>query len=72
MPAAAAELAHLVERRFFQLTDKNIRRDSFLSVPDLIASIEDCLRVNAGRLISSRDPFSLWSNRKRPELRQYE
>ena len=30
---------------FRELTDKNIRRGSFPSVPDLIASIEDYLRV---------------------------
>ncbi len=37
---------NLVERWFRELTDKNIRRGSFGSVPDLIASIEDYLRVN--------------------------
>ena len=37
---------NLVERWFRELTDKNIRRGSFPSVPDLIASIEDYLRVN--------------------------
>jgi transposase len=36
----------LVERWFRELTDKNIRCGSFPSVPDLIASIEDYLRVN--------------------------
>jgi len=36
---------NLVERFFRELTDKNIRRGSFPSVPDLIASIEDYLRV---------------------------
>jgi transposase len=36
---------NLVERWFRELTDKNIRRGSFPSVPDLIASIEDYLRV---------------------------
>ena len=36
---------NLVERFFRELTDKNIRRGSFPSVPDLIASIEDHLRV---------------------------
>ncbi len=35
---------NLVERWFRELTDKNIRRASFPSVPDLIASIEDYLR----------------------------
>ena len=30
---------------FREFTNKNIRRGSFPSVPDLIASIEDCLRV---------------------------
>jgi hypothetical protein len=29
----------------YELTDKNIRRGSFLTVPDLIAGIEDYLRV---------------------------
>ena len=37
---------NLVERWFRELTDNNIRRGSFPSVPDLIASIEDYLRVN--------------------------
>jgi transposase len=37
---------NLVERWFRELTDKNIRRGSFPSVPDLIASIEDYLQVN--------------------------
>jgi transposase len=37
---------NLVERWFRELTDKNIRRGSFPSVPDLIASIETYLRVN--------------------------
>ena len=37
---------NLVERWFRELTDKNIRRGSFPSVPDLIASIENYLRVN--------------------------
>ena len=37
---------NLVERWFRELTEKNIRRGSFPSVPDLIASIEDYLRVN--------------------------
>jgi transposase len=36
---------NLVERWFRELTEKNIRRGSFPSVPDLIASIEDYLRV---------------------------
>jgi transposase len=36
---------NLVERWFRELTDKNIRRGSFPSVPDLIASIETYLRV---------------------------
>jgi transposase len=36
---------NLVERWFRELTDKNIRRGSFPSVPDLIASIEDYLRI---------------------------
>jgi transposase len=36
---------NLVERWFRELTDKNIQRGSFPSVPDLIASIEDYLRV---------------------------
>jgi hypothetical protein len=35
---------NLVERWFRELTDKNIRRGNFRSVPDLIASIEDYLR----------------------------
>ncbi|HEY9377257.1 MAG TPA: hypothetical protein VIQ02_09210, partial [Jiangellaceae bacterium] len=33
------------ERWFRELTDKSIRRGSFSRVPDLIASIEDYLRV---------------------------
>jgi hypothetical protein len=37
---------NLVERWFRELTYKNIRRGSFPSVPDLIASIEDYLWVN--------------------------
>jgi transposase len=37
---------NLVERFFRELTDKNIRRGAFPSVPDLIASIETHLRVN--------------------------
>lgn len=36
---------NLVERWFRELTDKNIRRGSFPSVPDLIASIETYLDV---------------------------
>jgi transposase len=36
---------NLVERWFRELTEKNIRRGSFPSVPDLISSIEDYLRV---------------------------
>ena len=36
---------NLVERWFRELTEKNIRRGSFPSVPDLIASIEDYLRA---------------------------
>ena len=36
---------NLVERFFRELTDKNIRRGSFPSDPDLIASIENYLRV---------------------------
>ena len=36
---------NLVERWFRELTDKNIRRGSFPSVPDLIASIEDYLQA---------------------------
>jgi len=36
---------NLVRRFFRELTDKNIRRGSFPSVPDLIASIENYLRV---------------------------
>jgi transposase len=37
---------NLVERWFRELTDKNIRRGSFPSVPDLIASIEAYLQMN--------------------------
>jgi transposase len=37
---------NLVERWFRELTDKNIRRGSFPSVPDLIASIENYLHVS--------------------------
>ena len=36
---------NLVERWFGELTSKRIRRDSFLSVPDLIAAIEAFLEV---------------------------
>jgi len=36
---------NLVERWFGELTSKRIRRDSFLSVPDLIAAIEEFLEV---------------------------
>jgi transposase len=36
---------NLVERWFGELTRKRIRRDSFLSVPDLIAAIEEFLEV---------------------------
>jgi transposase len=39
---------NLVERWFRELTDKNIRRGSFPSVPDLIASIENYLHVHNG------------------------
>uniref|UniRef100_UPI003F6EE77F transposase n=1 Tax=Gemmatimonas sp. TaxID=1962908 RepID=UPI003F6EE77F len=39
-PTASSWL-NLVERWFRDLTDKRIRRDSFDSVPDLIATIED-------------------------------
>ena len=35
-----------VERWFRDLTDKNLRRGIFKSVPDLIDSIEDYLRVS--------------------------
>jgi transposase len=37
---------NLVERWFRELTDKAIRRGAFASVPDLIAAIEDYLRVH--------------------------
>jgi transposase len=37
---------NLVERWFRELTDKNIRRGSFPSVPDLISSIEAYLEAN--------------------------
>jgi transposase len=37
---------NLVERWFRELTDKNLRRGVFPSVPDLIASIENYLRVH--------------------------
>jgi len=37
---------NLVERFFRELTDKNLRRGAFPSVPDLISSIETYLRVN--------------------------
>jgi hypothetical protein len=33
----------LIERWFAELTNKRIRRDSFLSVDDLVAAIEDFL-----------------------------
>jgi hypothetical protein len=39
-PASSSWLS-LVERWFRELTDKNIRRGSFPSVPHLIASIDD-------------------------------
>ena len=38
--------ANLVERWFRELTDKAIRRGSFVSVPDLIATIEDYLNAH--------------------------
>ena len=41
-----ADRLNLVERWFRELTDKNIRRGSFPSVPDLVASIEHYLEVN--------------------------
>jgi transposase len=44
MPTSSSWL-NLVERWFRELTDKDIRRASFPSVPDLIASIETYLRV---------------------------
>ena len=34
---------NLIERWFAELTNKRIRRDSFLSVDDLVAAIEDFL-----------------------------
>ena len=37
---------NLVERLFRKLTDKNLKRGAFPSVPDLIASIGTYLRVN--------------------------
>lgn len=37
---------NLVERWFGELTDKAIRRGAFASVPDLIATIEDFVRVH--------------------------
>ena len=37
---------NLVERWFRELTDKAIRRGVFPSVPDLIAAIEDYLKVH--------------------------
>jgi transposase len=53
----------LVERWFRELTDKNIRRGSFPSVPDLIASIEDYLRVN-------NDYPNRWSGQPPPTSRR--
>ena len=41
---------NLVESWFREFTDKNIQRGSFPSVPDLIASIEDYLRVTNANL----------------------
>jgi hypothetical protein len=37
---------NLVERWFRELTDKNLRRGSFNSVPDLIASIEEFMAAH--------------------------
>ena len=37
---------NLIERWFRELTDKDIRRGVFHSVPDLIASIEDYLAAH--------------------------
>jgi transposase len=37
---------NLVERWFRELTEKRVRRDSFLNVPDLIAAIEDYLAAS--------------------------
>jgi len=35
---------NLVERWFRDVDDKRIRRESFMSVPDLVAAIEDYLQ----------------------------
>jgi hypothetical protein len=40
----SASWTNLVERWFRELTDKAIRRGTFVSVPDLIASIEKYLQ----------------------------
>ena len=42
MPTSCSWL-NLIERWFAELTNKRIRRDSFLSVDDLVAAIEDFL-----------------------------
>src|SRR5580700_4911026 len=39
------QLAQLIERWFAELTNKRIRRDSFRSVEDLVAAIEEFLAV---------------------------
>ena len=44
MPTSCSWL-NLIERWFAELTRKRIRRDSFLSVDDLVAAIEDFLAV---------------------------
>ena len=42
MPTSCSWL-NLIERWFAELTNKRIRRDSFLSVDDLVAAIEEFL-----------------------------
>jgi len=39
------QLAQLIERWFAELTNKRIRRDSFRSVEDLVAAMEEFLAV---------------------------
>lgn len=51
-----------VERSFRDLTDKNLRRGIFASVPDLIASIEAYLNAHNDPRCSSRPP-ARWPRR---------
>ena len=53
VPTSASWL-NLVERWFGELTSKRIRRDSFQSVDDLIAAIEEFLGLEGSGLASER------------------